>query len=181
MPGRMIGALISGIFGAVFVIVNSAALPAVARIILSMAAVAVPTIVLIQLVRSRSQGEAVGMAPNHGRWLWPTTAVEVVAIVGGLVLLNRFTSIGWAGVAWVALVVGLHFIPFAVNLKMPTFWVLTVALSLLGVAGLILAIQGASPGLVGLVAGVLSGIALLAAAIHSAFFAQDAYAVSPAT
>lgn len=92
-------------------------------------------------------------------------AVEVIALFGGLILINQFTSLGWASVAWVALVVGLHFIPFAINTRLRAFWVLTIVLSILGAAGIVLALTGATPAVVGFVSGVLSGFTLLGAAL----------------
>ncbi|WP_432559550.1 hypothetical protein [Granulicoccus sp. GXG6511] len=177
MSGRMVGSLVAAIFGAIFVVVNSGGLPPVARIILCIAAVAVPAIVLVRAVlesresrepQGREERAYAGPTRELGRWFWPTVAIEVVALFGGLMLLNSFTSIGWAGVAWVALVVGLHFIPFAINTKLRRFWMLTVVLSAAGAAGLILAARGSSPDVVGIVAGVISGIALLGAALYGA-------------
>lgn len=167
MSGRMVGSLIAAVFGVVFVVVNSGGLPAALRIILIMLALAVGCLVLVRAILSRGGEGYAGPTRELGRWFWPTVAIEIVAIVGGIFLLNRFTSIGWAGVAWVALVVGLHFIPFAINTKLPLFTMLSIALSILGVAGLILAFTGAAPVVVETVAGVLSGFTLLGAAAYA--------------
>lgn len=66
-------------------------------------------------------------------------------------------------VAWVALVVGVHFFGLAAIWRMPLYHWLGAAMTALGLSGfLIYALGGPAP-LVGLVAGVGSGMALYAA------------------
>ncbi len=73
---------------------------------------------------------------------WLVVVAEVGAIAAGLVVLNGPLHAPQAAVAWIALVVGIHFIALAVVWNLLFFNGLGAALMLCGVAGLVLAATG---------------------------------------
>jgi len=83
---------------------------------------------------------------------------EVGAIAAGLVVLNGPMHAAQAAVAWIALVVGIHFIALAVVWKLLFFNGLGAPLML---AGLALAATGSAVNAMDLVGGVLPGANLL--------------------
>jgi hypothetical protein len=87
----------------------------------------------------------------------------VTAIVAGLAVLNRVFDAPEAGVAWIAFVVGVHFIALARVWRAPHITWPGVALAVLGLAGLVMAALGASDVAIATVSGVGSGIVLLGA------------------
>jgi hypothetical protein len=125
MHGREAGSLIAGLFGSVFVWVNSAALAPTVRIpLLAAVGVAVIAIVLLSVRSFQKQnrpngnpGERPGSTQVRAKvpfgWkYWLVVGIEAIALFGG----TRFiTALGYPelGVAWVALIVGMHFFPLA--------------------------------------------------------------------
>ncbi|WP_228010462.1 hypothetical protein [Nonomuraea phyllanthi] len=172
----MTGLLIGAVFGAVFVIVNAQSpLPAVAVTVLRVAAVLAAAGVLAMWFTTarrersaRTDGSALaGPAPEgprpgmFGRGYLVVVAAEVILLFGGLRVLAMWERPVETNVAWVALVVGVHFVALAPIWKDRSIAVPGVLLTLLGAAGLVLASTPAA-GWVPLVSGVLSGVVLLA-------------------
>lgn len=172
MYGREVGSLVAGVFGAVFVWVNSAAFLSTVRILL-LAAVGVALIVIVSLsVRSFQKqnranddpGERPGSTEVRARvpfgWkYWLVVGVEAIALFGG----TRFiTALGYPelGAAWVALIVGMHFFPLAHLFRVTRFHALGVVMTALGIAGFVLRAFG-QVGSIAVISGVASGIALL--------------------
>lgn len=183
--GAFIGSTIATSFGLAFLLVNGATLPrpgfaiAIALAVLGAAAVLAAG---VQAVRGTAPGRGVTagrMAPaaagsNVGgdeqpkgftREFWIVVAIEVAAIVAGLAVLRRL-GLAEYGVAWVALVVGLHFFPLARMWRHRVHAWVGAAMTVLGLAGLVLMVAGAAPWVVAAVAGVGSGVALLASAAY---------------
>ncbi|MGP4098299.1 hypothetical protein [Nonomuraea sp. KM90] len=164
---RMTGLLVGAIFGAVFVVVNAQSpLDAVTANILRaaacLAAVAVAGMWVATVRRERpGAGERRSM---YGRGYLVVVAAEAILLFGGLRVLAAWGSPEQANVAWVALVVGVHFIALAPVWKDRGIAVPGVVLTLLGAGGLALA-STAAVAWVPLVSGVLSGVALLAGAV----------------
>ncbi|MGB3772885.1 MAG: hypothetical protein WBA00_17240 [Rhodococcus sp. (in: high G+C Gram-positive bacteria)] len=102
---QALGSVVGAVFGAVFVIVNSASSPPVLRLVLSAGAgVALLAILVVAL---RSSGESTLPATAHmGRGYWLVVAGEVVALFVGLRVVAGPLDHPEAGVAWVAFVVG---------------------------------------------------------------------------
>ncbi len=98
---------------------------------------------------------------------------EVGAIATGLVVLNGPLHAPQAAVAWIALVVGIHFITLAVVWKLLFFNGLGAALMLCGVAGLVLAATGSAVSAIDLVGGVLPGAILLGFGLWGATRSAD--------
>lgn len=155
------GDLIAAIFGVAFVVANSQLLgPARLPVI----AVAVVAAVAIVVAAQRSRGmPGAGGPPMHRTAYLRIVAVEAVALIVGAPLLARFAP--QLPVAWVALVVGLHFVAFAVW-WLPgerTFLAIGATMTVLGLLGFVIGLVGGlgSADVVALVAGVGSGVTLL--------------------
>jgi hypothetical protein len=153
-------------FGAVFVLVNSAGLPApwptVIRVVgLLLAAMLVVGLAIVaRKAPPSAQTQARGFAGRRYRLV---VAVEAVALFGGLAVINGVLHRTAVSVAWVALVVGVHFFGLARIWQMPLYHWLGAAMTVLGLAGFLIYAIGGTAGTVRLVAGVGSGAALYVA------------------
>jgi uncharacterized membrane protein len=94
---------------------------------------------------------------------WLIVALEAGALFGGLVVINGVLHHSAVSVAWVALVVGVHFFGLARIWRMPLYHWLGAAMTILGLTGFLIDALGGTAAIVGLVAGVGSGMALYAA------------------
>lgn len=160
------GLVISIAFGTVFVEANSGGLAGAWTPALRIGGAVVAAVLLAgtALVARVPAGDAVpgqrGFADRRYRIV---VAIEAVALFGGLAVINGALGFRSVGVAWVALVVGVHFVALARAWHIGLFTVLGIAQIVLGVAGFVLGGVGASAA-VGVVAGVCSGVALFATA-----------------
>ena len=169
------GALIGGTFGGVFVLAN-ANTPlgdgvAVAFRILA----ACGLLALYQSAgrhrRRRRAGSAGGGArrPNvnlFGRRYWLIVAGELALLAIGVGALRAMGAPQQANVAWIALIVGLHFIAFRFTGVWGHSLIAPAGLLILfGLAGLGLA-ASSDPGWTSVVSGVLSGFTLLVGSIY---------------
>ncbi|NYD35666.1 hypothetical protein [Actinomycetospora corticicola] len=155
------GDLIAAMFGVVFVAANSQLLGA-ARLPVIVVAIAAGIAIVVAAQRSRGMSGAAG-PPMHRTAYLRIVAVEAVALVVGAPLLARFAP--HLPIAWVALVVGLHFVAFAVW-WLPgerTFLAIGAVMTVLGVLGFAIGLTGGedTADVVALVAGVGSGVTLL--------------------
>jgi hypothetical protein len=100
-------------------------------------------------------------------------AGEVVAIAVGLALLHGPLHAPQAAVAWIALVVGAHFIGLAVVWKQSFFHWLNASILLCGAIGLVLAVATSPQAAIDTVAGVLPGALLLAFSLWSSIRGAD--------
>lgn len=158
MDQARVARLIGAVFGLVFVLVNAGAAPGAWGWLLRLAGVAGFVAVLVRLRTAPER--SVRPRPGAIRVYWACVAAEVVAIVVGVRLLAS-QGHGELGVALVAAVVGMHFVPFAWAFAEPSFAVLGAALLVLGIAGAVVGTAAGSEAAVALVAGVGSGLALL--------------------
>ena len=160
---QRLGITIGTAFGLVFVLVNAGALPAPWPPLLRVAGVL--AFVGVQLaLRSAARRPAPVREGGGGftRGYWVVVAVEVVALVAGVQVLARVFDVPEAGVAWVALVVGLHFHALAVTWRTTSLHVLGAALTACGLVGLVLAALGSGEAAIATVGGVVPGFLLLA-------------------
>ena len=88
-------------------------------------------------------------------------AAEVVAIVIGVRVVEATLETPHAGVAWVAFVVGLHFVALAALWHQPVFYALGASMAGSGAVGLGLAAIGAAPAAVATAGGIVPGALLL--------------------
>lgn len=167
MMGRLIGSTVAASFGLAFVLANSATLPGGIALGVRIAAILAYVALLVAgFANSRrifAGAHQENRRPFAGKF-WIIVAGEVAALFGGLFLIDRVFGLGHAGVAWVAIVVGAHFVPMALITGERFYMVLAALMVPLGVVGLVLAVVGAPQLAVDAVAGLGSGITLLGAA-----------------
>ncbi len=168
---RMTGLLVGAVFGAVFVVVNAQSplsTPAVTvlRVVACLAAAAV---LVLWLATARREGrDGGGQRPMFGRGYLVVVLAEAILLFGGLRVLAALERPVETNVAWIAFVVGVHFVALAPIWKDWSIAAPGVALTLLGVAGLVMAATAAVTW-VPLVSGVLSGVVLLAGSLTFAW------------
>ncbi|MFF3084578.1 hypothetical protein ACFVRB_05915 [Streptomyces nojiriensis] len=165
MTSHQTSRLIGAIFGLVFVVANAGTLPTAAAVPLRLLAIASFVWLFIALRRARTAPPASGgggAAPRlFGRGYLLVVAAEVVAAVAGILVINLVLHVPQATVAWIGLVVGLHFFGLAVAWRRQSLRPLAAAMAACGAAGLVLAACGASLAVIATVAGIAPGILLL--------------------
>lgn len=171
LAGRS-GLLVGAGFGLAFVLANAGSpLTITVGLALRLLAGGLFAVVLASTFRAtRLQAEQVDTEPTkawYGRRFWWIVIGEVVLLIVGLQVLRITNAPTQANVAWIALVVGLHFIGFALVWKEPSIAVPGAFVMLLGVAGLTVAATSAKEW-VPLLSGVASGFVLLAGCLGAA-------------
>ncbi|MET7472071.1 hypothetical protein ABZU22_18270 [Micromonospora sp. NPDC005222] len=164
--GLVVGSLVAVSFGTVFVLVNSGGLDAPWPLVLRVAGLLVAALLLVALsrvARVETPGPQREAAGFMDRRYWLVVALEAVALFGGLFVINNVLDRPAVGVAWVAVVVGMHFFGLAHVWRMPLYHWLGAAMTALGLAGFLAHALGAGAGTVGLISGVGCGAALFAA------------------
>jgi len=169
MPGQRVGSTIAAVFGLIFLLVNTSALPPAAAWTLRVLALIAFAGILLAVFRiGRAIPAEAGpesparSASPFGRSYWLIVAVEVVALFGGVRLLTGPLGHPDGGVAWVSFVVGVHFFALAAAFHAPYFNWLAVAVTLCGTIGLILVFAGSAQGWIDVIGGVFPGALLLA-------------------
>ena len=172
--GIMVGSMVAIAFGTVFVLVNSAGLPAPWPLVIRAVGLVVAALLMVGLVLMVRGAPPAMQAPASDymdRRYWLIVALEAGALFGGLAVVNGVLHRSAVSVAWVALVVGVHFFGLARIWRMPLYHWLGAAMTVLGLAGFLIYALGGTAAIVGLVAGVGSGAALYAtvgAVLHDA-------------
>ncbi|GAA1446924.1 hypothetical protein [Nocardiopsis tropica] len=162
---RFAGSLIGVGFGLAFVLANTGPpLPPAAALVLRVLAVAA-VVAVLALVVAIGRRPAVAPGPDAPRmrfdgFFGAVLAVEAVALVGGIQVLRALDAPMQANVAWIALVVGLHFFPLARRWRARSLVFTAAYMSVLGLAGLAMAFAG-YPGWVPLVSGAVTGAGML--------------------
>ena len=165
-PGIVVGSLIAIMFGAVFIVVNSAGLPDPWAFVVRSAGLLVSMLLLAGLARVTREAPLAARAPVSGftdRRFWIIVTLEAVALFGGLAIINGVLHRPVVSVAWVALVVGLHFFGLGRIWRTLLYYALGTAMVLLGLAGFLIDALGGNAAEVDLVAGVGSGTAMFTA------------------
>lgn len=159
--GRIIGAT----FGLAFIQVNAAALPTAAAIPLRVLALIAFLAVFRGVRRSPAprpdRPEGAVARSYFGRRYVYVVGAEVLVAAAGILVINGPLDAPHAVVAWVALVVGLHFFGLAAVWRTAALNRLAAAMSACGAAGLVLAALGSSQAAIAAVAGILPGALLL--------------------
>lgn len=154
---KEIGSLIGAIGGITFVEVNASSLPGPVRwpvrIVGILGFVAVVWYAVIR-PRGRQQPSA-PRSPRSIRIYWMCVAAEVAAIPLGSLVITRVFDQPLLTLAWVVLVLGVHFLPFAKAFAAPLFAWLGVALIGVAVVGgvLTVAVDAQARGWMAVVAG----------------------------
>jgi len=164
------GPLIGSVFGLIFVLANAGWLPEPVGAMLRGIAFAVFVAIVLTLRRraGRPSAQARASGPVFASGFWMVVAGELGAIAAGLVVLNGPLDVPRAGVAWISLVVGLHFVALAITVCRPSLHALGTAVTTCGAAGLVLAATGASDAAIATIAGVLPGVLLLGTGVRGA-------------
>ncbi|QII05580.1 hypothetical protein BH93_09510 [Rhodococcoides fascians A25f] len=166
MAPEKIGSIIGAVFGLVFVFVNSDTFPTTLTVGVRVVAVVALVVVLLAVWRVQpAPAPEDGARGGFGRGYWVVVAVEVVAIFGGLAIINGPLDAPQAAVAWISTVVGVHFVALALVWKLRFFTGLGVALTALGVLALILAAAGAADSSIDAIGAILPGFLLLGFAL----------------
>jgi hypothetical protein len=164
-PGFVVGSVVAITFGAVFVLVNSGGLPGPWPLVVRAAGLLVGALLLAGLVLVAREAPPATLAPVSGfvdRRFWIIVALEAVALFGGLFVVNDVLRRTAVSVAWVALVVGVHFFGLARIWRTPLYHWLGAAMTVLALVGFLIYALGGTAATVGLVAGVGSGAAMFA-------------------
>jgi hypothetical protein len=111
---------------------------------------------------------------GFGKGYWLVVAGEAAAIPAGAAVISGPAGLQHAAVAWVSVVVGVHFVVLAAIWRLPLFRYLGVAMALCGIAGLTAAAAGASVAATAGVGGVPPGALLLATGSWGAAHARMA-------
>jgi hypothetical protein len=157
------------IFGLVFIEANSGQLAHAWQAAVRVGGALVGAVLIAALSRARRMEQprtesAQISRPGFGRGYWAIVAAEVVALLAGLVVIDRVIGAHNLTVAWIAFIVGIHFFGLGVVWKAAMFHVIGAALALLGVAGCIVYAAHGPTWLVAVVSGTASGLVLYAAA-----------------
>lgn len=156
MNGRQIGGLIGAVGGLSFVLSNAGELP-VSMLWRVLGVFGFVTAVGLMLAKAPAAPPV--PAPRALRTYWLCVLGEVLAIPAGAAVLRALGHVDLVP-AWVVLVVGVHFLPFATAFKVPMFR--TLGLVLVGIAVL---------GMGGTLAGVELGVRIAAVAAGFVLFA----------
>ncbi|WP_182348855.1 hypothetical protein [Tomitella gaofuii] len=168
--GRLIGSLVAAGFGLIYVLVNSWPLPSAAAWAVRITAIALATVtagsVAVGALRAPDgPGDADAPPPRLARGYWLIVTGEAAALFGGLAVINGLLDAPHAGVAWVSLVVGAHFVPMARLFRLAFFHLIGAVIGACGIAGLVFAALQSSGEVTAVVAGVLPGLVLLGFAV----------------
>lgn len=169
-PGQRLGSLIGGAFGVSYVEVNAGSLADPWATALRIAAGVAFVGLAVLLARNRGPGTGVspaGFSGFRGSY-WLVVTGEAAAILAGAAILNGPAALPRAAVAWVSVVVGVHFLVLAVIWRLPLFRYLGAGIAACGAAGLAAAVAGAGTAVVGGSGGVLPGWLLLIASYWGA-------------
>lgn len=167
--GAAAGSLIGTGFGLVFIEANSGQLPTMAALTVRIGGAVIAVALVVLIVVAGGPVQAVALAGTRtgftDRPYLSIVMLEVAALVMGLAVINGVLHRGEAAVAWVAVVVGVHFFGLAHAWRLPRFHVLGAVMTLLGITGFAVDASGGTPALIALVSGVGSGLALWATVV----------------
>ena len=156
---KRISIVITTVFGFIYIMANAQLLPASEATPIRVIGILAAAGLLIGLPRpDRADPPGVGFS----RAYWLIVAAEVIAGVGGLIVLNDMLGIHDASIAWISVVVGVHFFGFYVIWRLPVMVWIGAAISVCGALGLVAAGMDRSAALIALVAGIVPGALLLA-------------------
>jgi hypothetical protein len=162
---KRISIYVIAVFGFVYVMANAGSLPSTVALVTRAAAVLVAIGLFVATPRpDRPDPPGVGFTPAY----WLIVIGEVTVGVAGLFVINTVIDVHDASIAWISLVVGIHFLGFYAIWSLPIMIWIGAAITLCGAAGLVAAGIDLSAPLIALTAGVLPGAVLLAAGWWSA-------------
>lgn len=154
------GVYIIAMFGLIYVMANAGNLPSPLSFVAGIVAV-VATIGLVAASRMAEPTQLRG--PAFDRRYWLIVAGEIVVGLAGLVVINAVLGAHAVSVAWISLVVGIHFFGLYATWRLPIMIWVGAAITLCGAAGLVAGAMNQPIALISTVAGLLPGAVLLAA------------------
>ncbi|HEX2903781.1 MAG TPA: hypothetical protein VHO01_10045 [Jatrophihabitans sp.] len=157
-----ISTLIGAVFGLVYILVNAGKLPDTPAIILRIAAILVFVAVYLA-IRHLPADDDEPSASRFDRRYWTVVATELIAGLVGVAVVAGPLHHEEASVAWISLVVGVHFVELARIWAHPRLTVLGGAIAACGVLGLVLAFAHGTDEAVAVTGGILPGTVLLLA------------------
>jgi hypothetical protein len=155
--------IIGGIFGFIYVMSSAAALPSPAAQALRAIAI-VAFVGLFLAIHRIGHPDESATKGRFGRGYWTVVAAEAIALLTGAFVLTGPLDAGDAVIAWVSVVVGVHFVALAAVGHQPFYNALGVAITICGVAALAAAALGASTTVIAGIGGVAPGFLLLSTA-----------------
>ena len=165
--GQRLGSLIGAVGGLLFVLLNAGPLASPVAVALRLAGAAVFVVaVWYAVIRTRSWPPDPQPDTAALRTYWICVIAEALAIPLGALVLIRVLKQPDLTPAWVVLVVGAHFLPFAKAFRVGLFALLAWALVVVAVIGGLVTALGAPIGATA--AGVVAGFLLLAFAVAGA-------------
>jgi hypothetical protein len=163
---KRISIVITTVFGFIYIMANAQLLPASEATAVRAVGILAAAGLLIGLPRpDRPDPPGVGFSRPY----WLIVAAEVAAGIGGLLVLNDVLGIHDASIAWISVVVGVHFFGFYVIWRLPVMVWIGAAITICGVIGLLVAGMDRSAALIAVVAGIVPGAVLLAGGYWSRF------------
>ncbi|MCP3805269.1 hypothetical protein NLX83_38990 [Allokutzneria sp. A3M-2-11 16] len=161
MRQQAIGTLIGATGGTAFVLANAGA-PLGSALTTAARVLAVVLLAAVLVVTFRQTGKPAADKATGGftKGYWFVVLAEVVALFGGFQVLRALEAPVQANIAWIAVVVGIHFVAFVPVWKTWTIAVPGVVMTILGGIGLAM-VWTSAVAWVPIVSGVLSGLTLL--------------------
>lgn len=165
MTNGNLGVLIGAAFGLAFVVINAGELPS--GIGLTMRILVVIAFLGLIGLLAGARRPATHLSTDtpqpamFGRGFWMVVFAEVVIGWAGLIVVNGVLDSPDADVAWIALVVGLHFVGLAAIWQASSIGWLGAAIALCGMAGVLLAAPGASAATIAAIGGLAPGALLM--------------------
>ena len=171
---KRISIYITTVFGLVFVMANAAYLPSMAAFVVRVLGVLAAVGLLLATPKpDRPDHPGIGFS----RDFWLIDAGEVIVGLGGIVLLNSVLGIHDVSIAWISLVVGVHFFGLYAIWGFPIMIWVGTAITLCGVAGLVAAGMDLSAAAIAVVAGLVPGVVLFTAGWYSVLHRPTAHAI----
>ena len=156
---KRISIVITTVFGFIYIMANTQLLSTSEATVVRAIGILAAAALLISLPRpDRPDPPGVGFSREY----WLIVAAEVAAGIGGLIVLNDVLGIHDASIAWISVVVGVHFFGFYVVWRLPVMVWIGAAISVCGMLGLVAAGMDRSAALIAVVAGIVPGAVLLA-------------------
>jgi hypothetical protein len=156
---KRISIVITTVFGFIYIMANAQLLPATEATAVRAIGILAAGGLLFSLPRP-DRPDPPGFGFSRGYWL--IVAAEVAAGVGGLIVLSAVLGIHDASIAWISVVVGVHFFGFYVIWRLPIMVWIGAAITVCGALGLLAAGFDRSAVLIAVVAGIVPGAVLLA-------------------
>ncbi len=164
MTGLQTRSLVGSTFGLIFVVANAGALPEPVSAPLRIAAIATFVAEITALRHLETDQPHVQARGTMDAGYFRIVAAEAIAGVTGAALITGPLRTPDAAVAWISLVVGVHFMALAAHWHQPLHRHVGTLIAGAGLLGLLAAGLGAARPVIATVAGITPGIVLLVAA-----------------